>query len=164
MFTFGMCRLWPISISLLLLPLSGCGRDSGTRVLRAIDGDTLQISEHGRTEIVRIIGIDSPETVDPRKPVQCYGPEASKEMHALADGKEITLETRPGDDRDKYGRLLRYIRLGGRDLGAEMIEEGYARSYRPFPHPRMGLYNELEAQAKTAKRGVWNACARKNKE
>ena len=156
-------RLWPLSILFFILPLSGCRDDRSTRVLRVVDGDTLQILLPGKkTDTVRIIGIDAPETKDPRKPVQCFGPEASAAMHALADGKTITLETRPGDDRDKYHRLLRYASINGRDIGAEMIEEGYARSYRLFPHPRTELYNRLETEAKAAHRGLWAGCAKQS--
>ncbi len=147
----------------LLLSFAACGGEGTVRVVRAVDGDTLVVRmETGKEERVRIIGIDTPETVDPRKPVQCYGPEASRQMHALADGKAVTLESRSGGgDRDAYGRLLRYVRLDGRDLGARMIEAGFARSYTAFPHPRAKAYNVLQASAWSARAGLWKACAKR---
>lgn len=125
-----------------------------------IDGDTVVVRlTNGREEKIRVVGIDTPETVDPRKPVQCFGPEASRRMHVLLDGRAIELQSKPDEDRDKYGRLLRYISSGGKDIGAELIVEGYARSYIYFPHPRLSLYNALQREAKAAKRGLWGACA-----
>ncbi len=148
---------WIVLLSSLVL--CACHPVSGPHVLRAVDGDTLKVQlADGKTETVRIIGIDTPETVDSRKHVQCYGSEASARMHALADGKGITLETRSGDDRDDYGRLLRYARIDGQDVGARMIAEGFARSYSFFPHPRVDAYADLEAGAKKAGRGLWSAC------
>lgn len=140
--------------------LAGCGHQKGTIVERAVDGDTLKVRlEDGSSKTVRILGIDTPETVDPRKQVQCFGHEASDHMKSLATGKTVTLEAKPDEDTDKYGRLLRYVRLDGQDIGAAMIQDGYAFSYRIFPHPRLAQYNALEAQARDAKRGLWgNVC------
>lgn len=127
-------------------------------VTRVIDGDTVEIS--GGTDI-RIIGIDTPETKDPRKPVQCFGVEATAQMKKLVEGKVVRLEINPGDELDKHGRDLRYLMLGDIDVGAEMIRDGYAFAYRPFPHVRMDQYVQLEADAKAAKRGLWapDTCA-----
>lgn len=144
---------------LFLLIFSACNRVSGTRIVRVIDGDTLKVQlTDGKTETVRIIGINTPESVDPRKRVQCFGPEASERMHAFAEGKGVTLEAGSGDDRDDYSRLLRYVRLDGMDLGARMIAEGYARHYSFFPHARMDAYAALESRAKEAGLGLWSAC------
>lgn len=142
----------------VLLPLAHAASDmQQARVLRVIDGDTVQVKLGGKTEKVRIIGIDTPETVDPRKPVQCFGKEASAKMKKLLTRKNVTLEKNPAEDRDKYKRLLRYISLKGEDIGAKMIQEGYAFSYKQFPHPRLEAYNALELQAKEAKKGLWGA-------
>lgn len=130
------------------------------RVAQVIDGDTIDVFTDGDQSVrVRLIGIDTPETVDERKPVQCYGPEASARMKELLTGTSVILEVKPDEDKDEYGRLLRYIVLDGRDIGAQMLEEGYARSLcYAFPHPRCGEYDALERQARNAKRGRWGAC------
>ena len=144
---------------LATLILAACQGDQTTRVVRVIDGDTIDVrTGNAKTEHIRIIGINTPETVDPRKKVQCFGPEASRRMHEIADGKTVTLEAKPGEDRDKYGRLLRYVTLDGRDLGARMIAEGFAQSYRHFPHPRLRTYDQLESQARSSGLGLWSAC------
>ena len=128
-------------------------------VVRAVDGDTLVVTIDGKEVRVRILGINAPESVDPHRPVQCYGPEASKKMHALADGNDVALIPEQKDDRDAFGRLLRYVELDGNDLGAEMITEGFAENYcKKYPHPRCAIYDQLEQKAKTAKVGMWRAC------
>jgi micrococcal nuclease len=107
---------------------------------------------------VRILGIDTPETVDPRKTVQCFGKEASVRMKELVQGKTIVLIKDPAQDKDVYGRLLRYIDLNGVDIGAQMIAEGYAYSYKKYPQPRLEEYNKLEVQAREAGKGLWGSC------
>jgi len=127
-------------------------------VLDVTDGDTLRVELDGVTEKVRIIGIDTPETVDPRKPVQCFGKEASAHLKELLSNETIELETNPAEDRDVYDRLLRYVRLDGEDVGAAMVRDGYAHSYKKYPHPRLEAYNALEDEAREANRGLWNSC------
>lgn len=129
-------------------------------ILKVVDGDTIHVQlPDGKKEKVRIIGIDTPETKDPRKPVQCFGKEASKQMSKLVNGKTVVLERNPAEDRDKYKRLLRYISLNGEDIGASMVRGGYAFSYKKFPHPRLATYNQLEREARGALRGLWgSAC------
>lgn len=129
------------------------------KVTSVVDGDTVELEGGAR---VRIVGIDTPETVDPRKPVQCFGVEASKRMRELVEGKTVALETdTQGDTVDKYGRALRYLSLDGADVGAKMIGDGYAYAYTEFPHSRNETYVFLEGLAKNAKRGLWadDACA-----
>lgn len=143
-----------------LLVLSACVSQQKAVSLSAVDGDTLSVMMgNGHREKVRVVGIDTPETVDPRKPVGCYGREASARMHALTDGKNVLLTSKPDEDRDRYGRLLRYVSVDGTDIGALLIREGYARSYRSFPHPRQTQYDALEWEAQAEKRGMWKACA-----
>lgn len=128
-------------------------------VARVIDGDTIDVVIDGKTERIRFIGIDTPETVDDRKKIQCYGPEASARMKELLSAKSVALEMKPDEDRDDYGRLLRYVSFQGNDVGAMMLEEGYARSLCfAFPHPRCGEYEKLEREAREMKRGRWGAC------
>ncbi len=129
------------------------------RVDRVIDGDTIDVIVGDVTERIRFIGIDTPETVDDRKKVQCYGPEASARMKQLLSGKSVALETKPDEDRDDYGRLLRYVFLDGNDIGALMLEGGYARSLcAAFPHPRCSTYDALEKAARSEMRGRWGSC------
>ena len=129
------------------------------KVSSVVDGDTFKVKLGKKTETVRIIGIDTPETKDPRKPVQCFGKEASKKLTILLRGKTVMLEKNPAEDRDKYKRLLRYVSLKNKDIGASMISDGYAFSYKIFPHPRLEDYNTLEQEARTAEKGLWgNVC------
>lgn len=127
-------------------------------VKTVIDGDTVDLADGTR---IRVVGIDTPETKDPRKPVQCFGTEASAQMKKLVEGKMVHLEINPGDTVDKYCRQLRYLSLANMDVGAELIRSGYAFAYRPYPHVRMDQYVQLEAEAKAAKRGLWasDTCA-----
>lgn len=127
------------------------------RVTSVVDGDTFKVKLGKKVETVRIIGIDTPETKDPRKPVQCYGKEASKKLTKILRGKTVTLEKNPAEDRDKYKRLLRYVLLKNEDIGASMIEEGYAFSYKTYPHPRLEDYNALEVTARDGSKGLWGS-------
>lgn len=130
------------------------------RVTHVIDGDTIKILTLNGEDIVRLIGIDSPETVDPRKPVQCFGKEASYKMNQLVFGKSISLEadTTQGD-RDKYGRLLRFIFLDdGTDVNKEMIEMGFAFEYTyGLPYKYRDAYIVAEKYAHTNELGLWNS-------
>jgi micrococcal nuclease len=131
-------------------------------VVRVIDGDTIEARIDGGNEIekIRLLGINTPESVDPRRPVQCFGKEASKFAKQLMEGKRITLkEDVQADDRDKYGRLLRNILLeDGTDVNALLIKEGYAYAYVSFPlnKDRKAEMRRLEQEARTAKRGLWS--------
>src|SRR5262249_15056261 len=109
------------------------------------------------TYSVRLIGIDSPETVHPTKPVQCFGKEASAHLATLLPaGTKVTLETDSiGDTVDKYGRLLRYVNLGGHDIDAQMVSEGYAYAYLKYPFSRSTQYKALEDAARHDDRGLW---------
>lgn len=131
-------------------------------VVRVVDGDTIEVRIDGGSEIekIRLLGINTPESVDPRRPVQCFGKEASKFAKQLMEGKRITLkEDVQADDRDKYGRLLRNILLeDGTDVNALLIKEGYAYAYVSFPlnKDRKAEMRRLEQEARTAKRGLWS--------
>lgn len=131
-------------------------------VLKVVDGDTLEVKLDGeeKTFKIRLLGIDSPETVDPRRPVECFGKEASAKMHEMADGKRVMLKADPlADERDKYDRLLRNMYLeDGSDVNAFMVSEGYANAYLSFPldPKRKAELKKLENDAKIAQRGLWN--------
>lgn len=132
------------------------------KVTSVVDGDTFKVKLGKKVETIRVIGIDTPETKDPRKPVQCYGKEASKKLTTLLRGKTVMLEKNPAEERDKYGRLLRYVSLKGKDIGAGMISDGYAFSYKIFPHPRLEDYNVLEQKARDANKGLWGSVCQYN--
>lgn len=133
-------------------------------VLEVVDGDTFKVSINGVEETVRMIGMDTPETVDPRKPVQCFGVESSNEAKALLTGKKVRLEDDPTQgERDKYGRLLRYAYLpDGTFFNKFMILEGYAHEYTyDIPYRYQVEFKAAQAEAQAAKRGLWadNVCA-----
>lgn len=130
---------------------------STVRVTRIVDGDTFEVTIGDQVEKVRMLGIDTPESVDPRKPVQCFAKEATKKLKELIDGQEIVLTPDfTNDDRDKYNRLLRYVaREDGLLVNEEMIKEGYAYAYIKFPFERRATYLKLQTEARSMGRGLW---------
>lgn len=133
-------------------------------VVKVIDGDTINIEINGKTETVRLIGIDAPETVDPRTPVQCYGREASDKAKEILTGKNVALEPDPTQgERDTYGRLLRFVFLeNGTNFNKLMISEGYAHeyTYQNNPYKYQEEFKSAERIAREGKRGLWadDAC------
>jgi micrococcal nuclease len=153
------------ALAALAYALSGGGGGEGMRatVLRAVDGDTLEVAIDGRERSVRLLGIDTPETHRPGTPVECGGREASASMEALAPaGTPVALERDPAQDRvDRYGRLLAYVRLpDGRLIEDLQLRAGWAATYVYARRPvaRYGEFRRLEALARAAGRGVWGAC------
>jgi len=127
---------------------------------RDVDGDTIDITLNGRHDTVRFIGVDTPETHDPRKPVQCYGPEAAAHTKAMLEGQNVRLAADPQDsDRDKYGRLLRYVYLpDGTLYNAQLIAEGWGFAYTIFPFSKLEDFRALQVSAKAVNHGLWSAC------
>lgn len=128
------------------------------RVVKVIDGDTINIESDGQKETIRMIGLDAPESVDPRKPVQCFGVEASNKLKDLIDGKSVFLEDDPSQgERDKYNRLLRYVFLeDGTNIDKLMISEGYAHEYTyNLPYKYQEEFKQAGREAREAKRGLW---------
>lgn len=124
------------------------------------DGDTLKINLNGKTETIRLIGIDTPETQDPRKPVQCFGKEASNKAKEMLNGQKVRIESDPTQgDKDKYGRLLRYVYLqDGTFFNKYMIEEGYAHEYTyNLPYKYQSEFKKAETQAREQNKGLWAA-------
>jgi len=122
------------------------------KVLRVIDGDTIKIEGD---KVVRYIGIDTPETVHPSKPVQCYGKEASYKNKELVEGKEVKLE-KDVSETDKYGRLLRYVWLGDMLVNEYLVREGYAQSSSYPPDVKyQNKFIEAQRQAREEKKGLW---------
>ena len=133
------------------------------KVIKVIDGDTINVDINGKVETLRLIGIDSPETVDPRKPVQCFGKEASAKAKSLLSDKSVRLEADPTQgERDKYQRLLRYVFLeDGTNFNKLMISEGYAHEYTyNIPYKYQSEFKQAQKEAEENKRGLWadNAC------
>ncbi len=124
-------------------------------VQRVIDGDTIELNDGQR---VRYIGIDTPETKDRRKPVQCFGKIAAEKNRELVEGKEVRL-VRDVSDRDRYGRLLRYVYVGNIFVNLELVEQGFAKNYSYPPDiAHQAEFRKAEREAREAKRGLWSEC------
>lgn len=123
------------------------------KVMHVVDGDTFEI-EGG--ERVRLIGIDTPETVKPNSPVECYGKESSDHLKQLLEGKSVRLEE-DKTDRDRYARLLRYVYLGDQFVNELLVREGYAKSkaYKPDTM-KQSVLDQAEELARSEKVGRWN--------
>jgi micrococcal nuclease len=127
-------------------------------VVKVVDGDTLSLNMNGKTEVLRLIGMDTPETVDPRKPVQCFAKEASTKAKEMLTGKRVRVEADPSQgELDKYNRLLRYIFLeDGTFYNKLMIEDGFAHEYTyNIPYKYQSEFKEAETRAREGKRGFW---------
>jgi len=133
------------------------------KVAKVIDGDTISLDINDKTEVIRLIGVNTPETVDPRKPVECFGQEASQKAKELLNDKSVSLESDPTQgERDKYERLLRYVFLeNGTNFNKLMISEGYAYEYTyNLPYKYQEEFKQAQQQAEQNKRGLWadDAC------
>jgi micrococcal nuclease len=153
-------------VALLTGPV-GCGGRTGDRpaadatVVRVVDGDTLVVDSEGEEDRVRLIGIDTPESVKPGTPVECFGKEASTHLAGLLpEGTPVRLE-RDVEARDRYERLLAYVYRAedGLFINHEMVAEGYAQPVT-YP-PNVAHTDELVAAGRTAREqdlGLWSAC------
>lgn len=136
------------------------------KVIKVIDGDTIDIEYFGKTERIRMIGINTPESVDPKKPVECFGKEAATEGAKLLAGKFVSIERdKTQDDRDIYGRMLRYVRIkDGNFYNLEIIRSGFAFEYTyKVPYYYQKDFKNAQAEAQKNKRGLWadKACGAK---
>jgi micrococcal nuclease len=132
------------------------------RVVRVVDGDTIKVSlGGGRTERVRYIGVDTPESVKPGTPVQCFAKRASHFNASLVGGREVTLRT-DAEARDRYGRLLAYVYTSRPPhvfVNRELVAKGYARTLTIPPNvAHAGEFASLARQARERGRGLWSAC------
>lgn len=132
------------------------------RVTRVVDGDTVvaRVEGVGRRERIRYIGIDTPESVKPGTPVQCYAERAARRNRELVDGRRVVLRL-DAEVRDRYGRLLAYVsrRDDGRFVNAALVREGFATTLTIPPNVRHAEeLARLARQARTADRGLWAAC------
>jgi micrococcal nuclease len=133
-------------------------------VERVVDGDTIIVELDGERVRVRYIGIDTPESVKPDSPAECFGTQASDANHELIDGRTVYLES-DIEDEDDFGRLLRYVYVDDPDGGdrifvnAALVSAGFAEavSFRPNT-TRQDELNQAESDAREARRGMWSAC------
>jgi micrococcal nuclease len=127
-------------------------------VLRTVDGDTIEVRIGGLREDVRYIGIDTPETVKPGTPVQCFGHRASDFDRRLVEHRRVRLVFGV-ERRDVYGRLLAYVYIGHRFVNPIFVRRGLARTLTIAPNDRYAvLFGRLQARAARAGRGLWGAC------
>ena len=129
-------------------------------VTRVVDGDTIDVLMGDTVYRVRYIGVDTPETVDPRRPVGCYGREASERNRDLVEGKTVGLE-KDISETDDFGRLLRYVWVDGEMVNATLVREGYAVAATYPPDVKyQELFLSLQREARDAGLGLWGpACA-----
>ena len=126
-----------------------------------IDGDTIAVNMNGTVETVRFIGVDTPETHKPNTPVQCFGPQAAAHTQdVISKFGKVRLQADPLDtNRDRYGRLLRYIYLpDGTLLDEQIIQQGYGFAYLSFPFSKKDQFAADQQAAQAAKLGLWAAC------
>lgn len=127
-------------------------------VVRIIDGDTIEVKINGVPEKIRLIGINTPETVDPRKKVECFGKEASRFVTDTLTGVSVTLVADASQgERDRYGRLLRYVYLSDSSLlNKTIIAEGYGYEYTyNVPYRYMNEFKDAERTAQKLEKGLW---------
>ena len=149
---------------LVLRPWEGGGDlDDGpstvtARVARVVDGDTVEIEFGGVRDDLRMIGVDTPETVKPGTPVQCYGPRASDFTHETLEGRVVRVEFGV-ERRDRYGRLLGYLHLDGGLFEDDLLRRGLARVLTIPPNDRFAAHFErIELGAARVGRGLWGVC------
>ena len=132
-------------------------------VVRVIDGDTIEVELGGKLAVVRYIGVDTPETKHPGRGIECFGPEASKYNEQMVGGREVILE-KDITDRDRYGRLLRYVWVEDKVLiNSLLVSKGYARVsiFEPdMKYQEQLLLAQVDAQSK--KSGIWGVCGQEN--
>jgi micrococcal nuclease len=132
------------------------------RVVRVVDGDTIRVDLPSGEEAVRYIGIDTPESVKPGSPVECFGKRSSAFNRRLVEGERVRL-VEDVEPRDRYGRLLAYVYRArdGLFVNAELVRRGYASPYTVPPNVRHeATFRRLAARAREAGIGLWSACVR----
>lgn len=167
-----VCTLHSFSIGLVILLLGVSGGQlpqtdkpdffsqlPQARVLRVIDGDTVVCRIDAREVTVRLIGVDTPETVHPLKPVEAYGREASLFLTNLLKGEEVYIEREPAMGEDVYGRTLLYLYRApdGLFVNLEIIRQGYGHAYTAFPFKYLELFRHYEQRARELGKGLWGA-------
>jgi micrococcal nuclease len=143
---------------------TGAGNDRGpgvtaeATVTRVVDGDTVHVFLDGKDVTIRLIGIDTPETVAPGQPVECFGPEASRFAIARLTGRDVLLEF-DRDPIDPFGRTLAYLWLGGQLFNETLVAQGFAQAKSHPPNTaHQAALDAAEDLARRANRGRWGAC------
>ena len=154
--------MWAVGLYVGLgavIQTTGTGAAQSTEsayVVRVIDGDTIEVQVEGATATVRLMGIDTPETKHPARPVEYYGPEAAALTEAALSGMTVILTPdRTGDRVDAYDRWLRYVTIRGVDFNAALVSGGYARAVRGFQYARRAEFIALEDAARSRGVGLW---------
>lgn len=131
----------------------------GGRVERVVDGDTLKVRlDGGGRATVRLIGVDTPESVKPDSPVECFGREAAAFARRLLAGRRVRL-VQDAEPRDRFGRLLAYVYADGRMANLEIVRGGYAEPLTIPPNVRFAArFRAAAAEARRARRGLWRRC------
>ena len=127
------------------------------QVIRVIDGDTFEIYLNNKIEKIRMIGLNTPESVDPNRGIECYGIEASDRLKELLHGKIVNLESDETQDYvDKFGRVLKYVYLDKKNINKQMIEEGFGFEYTfKKPYKYQIEFREAQKKAKQNSLGLW---------
>ncbi|HPD98767.1 thermonuclease family protein [Candidatus Saccharibacteria bacterium] len=148
----GIVRVLPQQKSVELPPKPGF-----YLVSHVFDGDTISVKMDGREEKVRLIGVDTPETIKPNSPVECYGVAASNNLKSLLSAKTVRLESDPiNQNRDRYDRLLRYVYTQeGTLVNEQIIREGFGFAYLSFPFTKAEEFRLAQVDARQNNRGVW---------
>jgi len=141
-------------------PAASAAVETNAVIDHVVDGDTVDVRIDGRTERVRLIGINTPETKDPRRPVECYGPEASALTTLLLPGGTAVRLERDAEARDDYGRLLAYVRRSdGLFVNLELARQGAAVVLSIRPNTAYAaVIGSAADEARRARRGLWGAC------
>jgi micrococcal nuclease len=156
-------NLVAVGLSLLVSCSSGATTKNEflITILKVVDGDTVDIDIDGHTERVRLIGVNTPETKHPTKPIECFGPEASAYLtQLLPKGTTVRIE-RDVEARDRYGRMLLYLYLGSNDLfiNLDLVARGYGTPMSIEPNTfHRNDFVRAAAQAEAANVGLWKAC------
>lgn len=125
-------------------------------VTHVTDGDTIGIGRGWRYQKVRLIGVDTPETVHPEKPIEAFGPEASAFTRQRLQGQRVHLAFEAHNLRDRYNRLLAYVFLSdGTLFNAELVTEGYAQVRNPVPFRYYEEFKRYEREARETGMGLW---------
>ncbi|HSX24202.1 MAG TPA: thermonuclease family protein [Candidatus Saccharimonadales bacterium] len=130
------------------------------RVTEFVDGDTIAVDMNGHNEKIRMIGVDTPETHDPRKAVECFGQAAAAYTKQLIGSGPVRLEADAlSTNRDRYDRLLRYVYTSDNKLvEAEVIKNGYGFAYVSFPFSKLDEFRQYEKEAREGNKGLWSGC------
>lgn len=129
-------------------------------VEEVVDGDTIRVNLGQTIETIRLVGVDTPETSHPSKPVQCFGQAATRFLESMLNGQSVRLIADPeSTNRDRYNRLLRHVYLrDGTHVNAEIIKEGFGFAYVAFPLSTLNEFRVYEQEARLTGKGLWSGC------